>query len=137
MAMIVSRVIAPASKLATAKALDPATAASSLGVELGLGEVDESELYAALDWLCERQGAIEAGFARRHLKGGTLVLYDVSASYVAYLGQTILQPLVATVPATSTPFTTRVTLNRSSASTPCGWASPTNRLAISWFWSAR
>ena len=41
MAMIVSRVIAPASKLATAKALDPATAASSLGVELGLGEVDE------------------------------------------------------------------------------------------------
>jgi hypothetical protein len=51
MAMIVSRIIAPASKLATAKALDPATAASSLGVELGLGEVDESERYAALDWL--------------------------------------------------------------------------------------
>ncbi len=45
--MIVSRVIAPASKLATAKALDPATAPSSLGVELGLGDVDEDELYAA------------------------------------------------------------------------------------------
>ena len=55
MAMIVSRVIAPASKLATAKALDPATAASSLGVELSLSEVDESELYAALVWLHERQ----------------------------------------------------------------------------------
>src|SRR5271169_5308654 len=82
MAMIVSRVIAPASKLATAKALDPATAASSLGVELGLSEVDESELYAALDWLHERQGAIEAALAKRHLKGGTLVLYDVSSSYV-------------------------------------------------------
>ena len=82
LAMIVSRVIAPASKLATAKALDPATAASSLGVELGLGEVDESELYAALDWLHERQGAIEASLAKRHLKGGTLVLYDVSSSYV-------------------------------------------------------
>ena len=82
MAMIVSRVIAPASKLATAKALDPATAASSLGVELGLGEVDESELYAALDWLHERQGAIETSLAKRHLKGGSLVLYDVSSSYV-------------------------------------------------------
>jgi hypothetical protein len=82
MAMVVSRVIAPASKLATAKALDPATAASSLGVELGLGEVDEDELYAALDWLYERQGAIETKLAKRHLKGGTLVLYDVSSSYV-------------------------------------------------------
>src|SRR6202041_2910623 len=82
LAMIVSRVIAPASKLATAKALDPATAASSLGVELGLGDVDESELCAALDWLHERQGAIETALAKRRLKGGTLVLYDVSSSYV-------------------------------------------------------
>ena len=82
LAMIVSRVIAPTSKLATAKALDPATAASSLGVELALGEVDEDELYAALDWLHERQGAIETALAKRHLKGGTLVLYDVSSSYV-------------------------------------------------------
>src|SRR5271166_6551085 len=82
LAMIVSRIIAPTSKLATAKALDPATAASSLGVELSLGEVDEDELYAALDWLHERQGAIETALAKRHLKGGTLVLYDVSSSYV-------------------------------------------------------
>src|ERR1700721_1541799 len=82
MAMIVSRIIAPASKLATAKALDPATAASSLGVELGLGDVDESELYAALDWLHERQGAIEAALAKRHLKGGTLVLYAVASRFV-------------------------------------------------------
>ena len=82
LAMIVSRIIAPASKLATAKALDPVTAASSLGVELGLGEVREDELYAALDWLLERQGAIETALAKRHLKGGTLVLYDVSSSYV-------------------------------------------------------
>ena len=82
MAMIVGRIIAPASKLATAKALDPATAASSLGVELALGEVGEDELYAALDWLLERQPAVEAALAKRHLKGGTLVLYDVSSSYV-------------------------------------------------------
>jgi hypothetical protein len=82
LAMIVNRVIAPASKLATAKALDPETAASSLGAELGLGPVDEGELYTAIDWLHERQPAIETTLAKRHLKGGTLVLYDVSSSYV-------------------------------------------------------
>jgi hypothetical protein len=82
LAMIVSRIIAPASKLATARALDPVTAASSLGVELALGDVHEDELYAALDWLLERQGAIETALAKRHRKGGTLVLYDVSSSYV-------------------------------------------------------
>ena len=82
LAMIVARLIAPASKLATAKALDPATAAHSLGAVLGLGAVDEDELYTALDWLAERQPTIEAALARRHLKDGTLVLYDVSSSYV-------------------------------------------------------
>jgi transposase len=81
-AMIVARLIAPVSKLATAKALDPATAASSLGSVLGLGEVDEDELYTALDWLIERQPQIEAALARRHLTNGTLVLYDVSSSYL-------------------------------------------------------
>jgi transposase len=82
LAMIVARLIAPASKLATAKALDPATAAHSLGAVLGLGAVDEDELYTALDWLAERQPAIEAALARRHLKDRTLVLYDVSSSYL-------------------------------------------------------
>ena len=81
-AMIVARLIAPVSKLATAKALDPVTAASSLGEVLGLGPVDEDELYTALDWLLERQPQVEATLARRHLKNGTLVLYDVSSSYL-------------------------------------------------------
>ena len=81
-AMVVNRLIAPASKLATARALDPATATSSLGEVLGLGGVDEDELYTALDWLGERQPAIEAALARKHLKDGVLVLYDVSSSYV-------------------------------------------------------
>jgi len=81
-AMIVARLIAPVSKLATAKALDPATAASSLGSVLGLGAVDEDELYTALDWLLERQPQIEAALARRHLSNGTLVLYDVTSSYL-------------------------------------------------------
>jgi len=81
-AMAVSRLIAPASKLATARGLDPATAISSLGEVLGLGAVDEDELYVALDWLLERQPAIETALAKKHLKDGVLVLYDVSSSYL-------------------------------------------------------
>jgi hypothetical protein len=81
-AMIVARLLAPASKLATARMLDPLTAASSLGDVLGLGPVDEDELYVALDWLGERQEAIETALARKHLHDGTLVLYDVSSSYL-------------------------------------------------------
>jgi hypothetical protein len=81
-AMVVSRLIAPASKLATARGLDPATAISSLGEVLGLGAVDEDELYVALDWLLERQPAIETALAKKHLKDGVLVLYDVSSSYL-------------------------------------------------------
>ena len=82
LAMLVGRILDPASKLAAARALSPATAASSLGEVLGLGEVDEDELYTALDWLLERQPAIEATLAKRHLTNGTLVLYDVSSSYM-------------------------------------------------------
>ena len=82
LALLVGRIIDPASKLAAARALSPATAASSLGELLGLGEVDEDELYHALDWLLERQPAIEATLAKRHLTNGTLVLYDVSSSYM-------------------------------------------------------
>jgi hypothetical protein len=81
-AMIVARLIAPASKLATAKALSLATAASSLAPVLGLGEVDADELYAALDWLLQQQPTIEAALATRHLADGTLVLYDVSSSWL-------------------------------------------------------
>ena len=82
LALVVGRILDPASKLAAARALSPATASSSLGEMLGLGTVDEDELYAALDWLLERQPAIETALARRHLNSGTLVLYDVSSSYL-------------------------------------------------------
>lgn len=82
LAMLVARILDPGSKLATARMLSPATASSSLGAELGLGDVDEDELYAALDWLAERQPVIETTLAKRHLKNGTLVLYDVSSSYM-------------------------------------------------------
>ncbi len=79
--MIADRLIAPHSKLGFVRAVDEATAATSLGVTLGLGTVREREPYDALDWLLERQPRIEAGLARRHPKDGVLVLYDVSSSY--------------------------------------------------------
>jgi transposase len=82
LAMLVGRILDPVSKLAAARGLSPATACSSLGEALGLGDVDDDELYAALDWLLVRQPAIEAILAKRHLTNGTLVLYDVSSSYM-------------------------------------------------------
>ena len=82
LALIVARLIDPAAKLATARALDETTAIHSLGVTLGLGAVNVKEVYAALDWLGAAQPSIEAALARWHLRDGTLVLYDVSSSYV-------------------------------------------------------
>ena len=80
-AMIVARLIEPTSKLATARLLDEETATSSLGQVLELGAVDEQQLYGTMDWLLEQQERIEKTLARRHLKNGTLVLYDVSSTY--------------------------------------------------------
>jgi hypothetical protein len=80
-AMIVARLIDPASKLATARGLDDETATCSLGQVLGLGAVDEQELYEALDWLVGQQERIERTLARRHLQNGMLVLYDVTSTY--------------------------------------------------------
>ena len=77
LAMLVERVLCPASKLATARGLADSTLASELGVE----GADEDDLYAALDWLAERQPQIERRLARRHLRPGEHALYDVSSSY--------------------------------------------------------
>jgi hypothetical protein len=76
-AMIVQRAIAPCSKLATVRALGQSTLAD----ELGVAGADEDDLYAALDWLLARQERIEDRLARRHLREGEVVLYDVSSSY--------------------------------------------------------
>jgi transposase len=77
MAMIAGRVLAPGSKLACARQLDACT----LGEELGVQGAVHDDLYAAMDWLLERQPQIEQRLARRHLKPGELALYDVSCSY--------------------------------------------------------
>jgi len=82
LAMLVDRVLAPQSKLATARGLSTATQASTLGAALGLEVgVNEDDLYAAMDWLLSRQSALEAALAKRHLSDGSLVLYDVSSTY--------------------------------------------------------
>jgi hypothetical protein len=82
LAMIISRVLDPAAKLATARMLDSRTAGHSLNEMLGLGHVTARDLYITLDWLEGEQRFIEATLARRHLKNGTLLLYDVTSVYM-------------------------------------------------------
>jgi hypothetical protein len=77
LAMIVGRVIAPGSKLGTVRSLGQSTLAEECNV---LG-ADEDDLYAAMDWLLERQKQVEDRLARCHLSDGEMVLYDVSCSY--------------------------------------------------------
>ena len=77
-AMVAGRIIAPeASKLA----MTQAWADTTLVDDLGLADANEDELYAAMDWLVERQGAIEKRLAKRHLRSGGLVLFDLTSSW--------------------------------------------------------
>jgi transposase len=80
-AMIAARVLDPQSKLATARGLDGETACDSLSATLGIGSIDEDDLYEAMDWLLPRQQSIEQQLAKRHLTGGSLVLYDLTSTY--------------------------------------------------------
>ncbi len=81
-AMIVQRLIDPCSKLATTRAWHTTTLAEDREV----ADATEDELYAAMDWLGERQERIEKKLAARHLTEGGLVLYDVTSS--SYEGRT-------------------------------------------------
>jgi hypothetical protein len=77
-ALVAGRLIAPASKLATAALLGQSTLGACLGVE----GADENELYGAMDWLLARQARVERALAARHLARGSLVLYDLTSVYV-------------------------------------------------------
>ncbi len=81
-AMVVARVVSPGSRLATHRMLNDDTAAHSLGRVLGLGGIAPDDLYRALDWLHEAQPAIERRLARKHLVGSTLVLYDLTSTWL-------------------------------------------------------
>jgi len=76
-ALVAARVVAPHTKLATTRWWHTTT----LAADLGVADATEDDLYAAMDWLLERQGAIERKLAGRHLAQGSLVLYDLSSSY--------------------------------------------------------
>jgi len=82
LAMIVERLIHPCSKLATTRLWH----SSTLAEELGVGDATEDDLYAAMDWLLQRQARIEQKLAARHLRDGAQVLYDLTSSY--YEGRT-------------------------------------------------
>ena len=81
-AMIVERLVFPSSKLANTRHWHDTT----LAEELDVADATENQLYDAMDWLLERQSAIEKKLAKRHLTDGALVLYDVTSSY--YEGKT-------------------------------------------------
>ena len=77
MGMIVARIIEPQSKLATSTWWHTTTLPETLGV----ADADEDDLYAAMDWLLERQGLIEKRLAARHLDNDGMALYDLTSSY--------------------------------------------------------
>jgi Transposase DDE domain len=81
LAMVVARIIDPLSKLATSRELNAETKSTTLGELLKVETGDQDDLYAAMDWLLERQPLIEDALARRHLKDGCLILYDVTSTY--------------------------------------------------------
>ena len=81
LAMVAARILDPQSKLATARGLDPETASTSLLETLQLESATADDLYEAMDWLFARQSRSEERLAKRHLSGGTLVLYDVTSTY--------------------------------------------------------
>jgi transposase len=77
LAMVAARIVAPSPKLATTRWWHTTTLAS----EFGVADVNEDDLYAAMDWLLARQDTIHKKLAARHLSDGGLVLYDLSSSY--------------------------------------------------------
>ena len=77
LAMVAARIVAPHTKLATTRWWHTTTLAEDFGV----AQADEDDLYAAMDWLLERQDRIQKKLASRHLSAGALVLYDLSSSY--------------------------------------------------------
>ena len=81
-AMIAERLLFPSSKLANTRHWHDTT----LAEELDVADATENQLYDAMDWLLQRQSAIERKLAKRHLTDGAMVLYDVTSSY--YEGKT-------------------------------------------------
>src|SRR5919201_1011686 len=82
LALIISRVVAPTSKLSTLTGWSDTT----VGTDFGVADASTDEIYAAMDWLVDRQDAIEATLARRHLapqvNPARMALFDLSSSWL-------------------------------------------------------
>src|SRR6201987_2933801 len=82
LALVISRVVKPGSKLSTRTWWADVT----LGADLGVAAASTDDIYAAMDWLEDRQGAIEGGLARRHLapqaNPARMALFDLSSSWL-------------------------------------------------------
>ena len=82
LALIISRVVRPGSKLSTLTWW----ADTTLGADLGVADASTDDIYAAMDWLEHRQDAIEAELARRHLapepNPSRMALFDLSSSWL-------------------------------------------------------
>ena len=82
LALVISRVVAPASKLSTLTWW----ADTTLGADLGVAAASTDDIYAAMDWLEDRQDAIEAKLAARHLapepNPSRMALFDLSSSWL-------------------------------------------------------
>jgi len=82
LAMVVARILDPTSKLATVRQLSPQTLSNTLSEQLGLEQVTKDGLYRAMDWLLKRQERIEQHLGAAHLKEGSVVLFDISSTYL-------------------------------------------------------
>jgi hypothetical protein len=82
LALVISRVVSPASKLSTLTWW----ADTTLGADLGVAGASTDDIYAAMDWLAGRQDAVEAELARRHLapepNPARMALFDLSSSWL-------------------------------------------------------
>lgn len=78
LAMVASRIITPATKLATTRLWHNSTLAQDFDV----ADATEDDLYGAMDWLLAGQDRIQKKLASRHLREDGLVLYDLSSSYM-------------------------------------------------------
>ena len=77
-AMIIAQALSPSSKLAAVNYISESTLAD----ELGVGGCDVDDYYSALDWLKDQQSSIESKLIKSHLSSGSMLLYDLSSSYM-------------------------------------------------------
>jgi hypothetical protein len=134
LALVISRVVKPGSKLSTLAWWDDTT----LGADLGAAGASTDDIYTAMDWLVSRQDAIEAGLARRHLgpepNPSRMALFDLSSSWLDCRSSTGCSPTPKAAPSRSgcSPATPATRPRSPRSCRWCGRSSDWPR----WSWSA-